>query len=126
VVTGTLGETFVQPAYLAVGFCLYLGRQGVAICATTILQEEVADAYRGRVFAFYDVMFNVTYVIGAAISAAFMAATGHSPAIVGLVAAGFAIAAAGYWLAAARGHGSSGPGDGGTSIPSAAAQSRNS
>ena len=59
VVTITLGETFIEVAYLAIGFCLYLTRQGVAICATTILQEEVDDAYRGRVFAFYDMMFNV-------------------------------------------------------------------
>jgi hypothetical protein len=65
VVTMALGETFNQVAYLAIGFCLYLTRQGVAICATTILQEEVGDAYRGRVFAFYDMMFNVTYVASA-------------------------------------------------------------
>ena len=65
VVTIALGETFNQLAYLALGFCLYLTRQGVAICATTILQEEVDDAYRGRMFAFYDMMFNVTYAVGA-------------------------------------------------------------
>ena len=121
VVTITLGETFVQVAYLAIGFCLYLTRQGVAICATTILQEEVDDAYRGRVFAFYDMMFNVPYVIGAALSAAFMPSNGHSPVIIGLVAAGYVIAAAGYWLAAGRGPSSPGSGPGGT-IPSAAAQ----
>ena len=94
VVTATLGETFIQVAYLAIGFCLYLARQGVAICATTILQEEVDDAYRGRVFAFYDMMFNVAFVAGAALSAAFMPANGHSPVVIGLVAAGFAIVAA--------------------------------
>ena len=121
VVTITLGETFIQVAYLAIGFCLYLTRQGVAICATTILQEEVDDAYRGRVFAFYDMMFNVPYVIGAALSAAFMPSNGHSPVIIGLVAAGYVIAAAGYWLAAGRGPSSPGSEPGGT-IPSAAAQ----
>jgi Major Facilitator Superfamily len=127
VVTLTLGETFNEAAYWAVGFCLYLARQGVAICATTILQEEVDDAYRGRVFAFYDMMFNVTFVAGAGLSAVFMPADGHSPAIVGLVAAGYAALAAGYWLARERGQSSSpaaGSG-GGTGIPSAAAQ-RNS
>ena len=127
VVTITLGETFVQVAYLAIGFCLYLTRQGVAICATTILQEEVGDAYRGRVFAFYDMMFNVTFVIGAALSAAFMPVNGHSPVIVGVVAAGFAVAAAGYWLAAGRGQSPSGSGPGsgagsGGTIPASAAQ----
>ena len=124
VVIVTLGETFNEIAYLAVGFCMYLARQGVAICATTILQEEVDDAYRGRVFAFYDMMFNVTYVAGAGLSAAFMPADGHSPAIVGVVAAGYAILAAGYWLASGRGQPSPSFADsgGGTGIPSSAAQ----
>ncbi len=140
VVTVALGETFNQLAYLAIGFGLYLSRQGVAICAVTILQEEVADEYRGRVFAFYDMMFNVTYVAGAALSAAFMPSDGHSPAIVALVAAGFAILAGAYWLARPRGQsspgssspGSSSPGSSssgsssagsGTGMPSSAAQS---
>ncbi len=121
VVTATLGETFVQVAYLGVGFCLYLCRQGVAICATTILQEEVDDAYRGRVFAFYDMMFNVTFVAGAALSAAFLPDNGHSPVVLGLVAAGYAILAAAYWLV--RPTGQSSPRSGGDGmIPSAAAQ----
>jgi MFS family permease len=145
VVTVALGETFNQIAFLAVGFCLYLTRQAVAISSVTILQEEVNDAYRGRVFAFYDVMSNATFVAGAALAAAFMPSNGHSPAIVGLVAAGYAIAAAGYWLARERGQSwsssSSSPGsgsgsgsasgsasgsddgsDGGTGIPTEAAQ----
>jgi MFS family permease len=120
VVTVALGETFVQVAYLAVGFFLYLFRQGVAISVITILQEEADDAYRGRVFAFYDMMFNVTYVVGAALSSAFMPSDGHAPVLIAAVAAGFAIAAAAYWLVAVRGQPS--PGSGGTSIPSAAAQ----
>ena len=122
VVTVTLGETFIQIAYLGIGFCLYLCRQGVAICVITILQEEVDDAYRGRVFAFYDMMYNVTFVAGAALSAAFLPDTGHSPVIIALVAAGYAILAAGYWLAARRGQSSPGSGSGGGTIPSAAAQ----
>ena len=118
VVTGVLGETFAQGAFLAIGFCLYLVRQGVAICATTILQEEVTDAYRGRVFSFYDMMFNVTYVLGAVLVASFMAVTGRSPVIMGLVAAGYAVTAAGYWLLS----GHSAPGDPGPVSPSPSAQ----
>ena len=102
VVTAALGTTFVQAAYLAMGFCLYLGRQGVAICATTILQEEVTDSFRGRVFAFYDLMFNVLYVAGVGVSSVFMPDNGRAPVIVLLVAAGFAVLAAGYALAAAQ------------------------
>jgi MFS family permease len=121
VVTLALGETFLQVAYLAIGFCLYLTRQGVAICAVTVLQEQVDDAYRGRVFAFYDMMFNAAYVAGAALSVAIMPADGHSPLLIALVAAGFAVVAAAYWLAAGRGQSPSGSAGGGT-IPSAAAQ----
>jgi MFS family permease len=141
VVTVALAETFIQLAYLALGFCLYLTRQGVAISATTILQEEVDDAYRGRAFAFYDMMYNVTYAIGAAIFAAFMPSDGRSAALIGVVAAGYAVAAAAYWLSSrgsspglsSRGSspglspGSSSPGSGsGTDIPSSAAQRSNS
>ena len=74
----------------------------MAICATTILQEEVDDAYRGRVFAFYDMMFNVTFVAGAALSAAFLPDNGHSPVVIGLVAAGYAILAAALLAVPAR------------------------
>jgi len=98
VVTGTLGETFDQIAYLAWGFLIYLASQGVAICATTILQEEVDDAYRGRLFSFYDVMSNIPLAVGALLSAAFMPLDGRSSAIVGVVAAGYAVFAGGYWL----------------------------
>ena len=124
VVTLALGETFIQPAYLAIGFCLYLTRQSVAICAVTILQEEVDDAYRGRVFAFYDMMFNAAYVAGAALSVVLMPANGHSPDLIAVVAAGFAVVAAGYWLAVRR-QSSSGSEPGGM-MPSETAQRTNS
>jgi len=123
VITGGLGETFNQIAYLAIGFCLYLAGQGVAICAVTILQEEVEDAYRGRLFAFYDVMFNVTLAAGALISAAFIPRTGKSSALIGVVAVGYALTAAGYWLV---GRQPSSPEEPGTSSPSSAAQASSS
>ena len=129
VITFVLGETFLQLAFLAIGFCLYLTRQSVAICAVTILQEEVDDAYRGRVFAFYDMMFNAAYVAGAALSATIMPASGHSPLLIALVAGGFAVVAAAYWLAAGRDQSSPGSGSGsggGGAIPSVAAQPRSS
>jgi MFS family permease len=123
VATAALGETFDQIAFLAFGFFLYLTSQGVAICAVTILQEDVEDAYRGRMFAFYDVMFNVTIAAGALISVGFMPRTGKSPVIMGVVAAAYAVVAAGYWLFTRQ---PSAGGRPGTSSPSAAAQSSSS
>jgi MFS family permease len=98
VVTGALGETFNQIAFLAWGFLVYLASQGVAICATTILQEETDDAYRGRLFSFYDVMYNVPLAAGALLSAAFLPLNGRSPETVGGVAIGYLVIAMGYWL----------------------------
>jgi MFS family permease len=126
VLTGTLGETFQQVLYLVIGFCLGLAGQGVAICATTILQQDADDAYRGRMFAFYDMTFNVTYAGGAALSVLFMSVTGHSPVLVAIVAAGFALTALGYWLAVGRGiqpaAGSGESGGSGGAMPTAEAQ----
>jgi MFS family permease len=112
VVAAVGGETFHQVAYLAIGFFMYLTRQGVALCVTTILQEDVEDIYRGRAFAFYDMLYNAIYAAGAAVFAALMPADGKSAVIVAVCAAGFALAAVAYWLSAG----------GGTSSPSADAQ----
>jgi predicted MFS family arabinose efflux permease len=122
VVTAVLGESFDEIAYLAFGFFLYLTAQGVAICATTVLQEDTDDSYRGRLFAFYDVMFNVSLAAGALLSAVFMPLNGRSAAIIGAVAAGYAVAAAGYWLLSRQASPPS-PGGPGPSRPPAAAQS---
>jgi MFS family permease len=121
VLTGALGATFSQVAYLVMAFCIGLASQGVAICATTILQQEVDDAYRGRMFAFYDVTFNVTYTLGAVIGAALMPANGHAPLLIAVLAAGYAVTAAAYWLAAGRRQPWPGA-DGGAVMPSARAQ----
>jgi MFS family permease len=117
--TGGLGQTFSQVGFLILGFALGLAGQGVAICATTILQEQVADSYRGRVFAFYDMMFNLTFVVGAAVTAQFMPLSGKSYSLIAVAAAGFAVTAASYWAASRH---SAGPVSGGTSRPAPAAQ----
>jgi MFS family permease len=97
VVAATVGETFNQVAYLAIGFLMYLARQGVAISAVTILQQDVGDEYRGRVFAFYDMLYNAAYALGAVLFALFIPPDGKSAGVVAVVAAGFAVAAAVYW-----------------------------
>ena len=122
VLTGALGATFGQIEFVLIGFGLGVVAQGVAICAITILQQQMEDEYRGRVFSVYDMLFNVTFVAGAAVSAAFMPATGHSLPMLLTVAAGYLVAAAGYWLmagqASALPSGSSGDGEGPLPPPS--------
>ena len=96
---GGLGTTFDPIAFLFLGFGLNLVLQGVAICVVTILQEDVDDSYRGRVFAFYDVLYNVTFVAGAAVAAVVVPVTGKSYPILAVAAACYLIAALGYFAA---------------------------
>jgi MFS family permease len=97
-VAGLLGTPFAQPAFLVMGFFLGLTGQGIAICATTILQEQISDDYRGRAFSFYDMFFNALFVLGAGISAAVMPVTGRSVPLMVAIAIGYALTAAGYLL----------------------------
>ena len=98
IVCGTLGVTFSQVPFLFISFALGLAAQCVAITATTIIQREVDDVFRGRVFSFYDMLFNVPFVIGAAVAAAFMPFDGKSYALIGVASGGYVLAAVAYSL----------------------------
>jgi MFS family permease len=102
VVTGTLGLTFSQPAYVAIGFMLGVVAQGIAISTTTILQQDTADEFRGRVFSVNDMLYNASFVAGAAACAGFMPDSGHSVVMLLIAAAGYLAAAIGYWFVAVR------------------------
>ena len=102
VITAALGLTFGQVEFIAIGFGLGVVAQGVAICTTTILQQEMEDDFRGRVFSVNDMLFNVTFVLGAALSAAFMPLNGRSVPMLLIVGCGYLVAAAGYRLAAGQ------------------------
>jgi MFS family permease len=99
VITGLLGPTFSQIPFVIIAFALGIVAQGVAICATTIIQETVDDSYRGRVFALYDLLFNVPFVLGAAGAALIMPRNGLSYPLIAIVAGGYVAAAAAYSLA---------------------------
>ena len=100
VVTGTLGLTFGQPEFIAIGFALGVVAQGIAISTTTILQQSTADDFRGRVFSVNDMLYNVSFVLGAAVSAAFMPSSGRSAAMLLVAGVGYLAGAAGYRLMA--------------------------
>ena len=77
VVTIVLGPTFDKYTYLVVGFALGLSAQCVKICVDTTVQQTVDDAYMGRVFSLYDMLYNVAYVIGPAIAIPFLPGDGQ-------------------------------------------------
>ena len=90
---------YTEPAILVSAFGLGVVGQGVKICVDTIVQESVEDAYRGRVFSIYDVIFNVTFVVAAATAAAVLPQDGRSHLVLVVLSAGYLATAAGYWTA---------------------------
>ena len=96
VVTGVLGPTFQQVSFLVISLMLGVVAQGVAICAVTILQQQMDDDYRGRAFAFYDMLFNVPFVLGAVVAAEIIPDDGKSYLLIAVAAAGYLLAAGAY------------------------------
>jgi len=48
---------------LAAAFVLPLAGQAIKLCLDAEVQTRIADHVRGRVFALYDTVFNVSYVV---------------------------------------------------------------
>ncbi|MFI6982457.1 MFS transporter [Embleya sp. NPDC050154] len=97
-----LGLPFVFAPMVVGAFLLGVTSQGAKIGVDTIVQTTVDDAYRGRVFSVYDVLFNVAFVGAAAVAALGLPDDGRSPAVLLGVAGVYALTGALYTLAARR------------------------
>jgi MFS family permease len=125
VLTGAIGVGFGQVEFVVIGFVLGLAAQDVAISTTTILQREVDDDFRGRVFAVNDMVFNAAFALGAAISVPFMPDSGHSVTMLLVVAVGYVVGAGCYRLLAGPA-GQPVPDGGSVATPDSPAQRSNS
>ncbi|WP_128983220.1 MFS transporter [Streptomyces roseicoloratus] len=103
VLTPALGLTFARTPFLVAAFVLGLTTQGAKIATDTVVQTSVDDAYRGRVFSLYDVLFNVAFVGAAGVAAAVLPPDGRSPAIVALVTAIYVLLTLGLLRATTKG-----------------------
>ncbi|MCC3652799.1 MULTISPECIES: MFS transporter [Streptomyces] len=81
-----LGLTFAPVPVLTATFFLGLTTQGAKIATDTVIQSTVDDAFRGRVFSLYDMLFNVAFVGAAGLAAVILPPDGRSALLVGLVA----------------------------------------
>ena len=88
---------FTEPGVLVSAFVLGLASQGIKICVDTFVQTGVDDAFRGRVFSLYDVIFNVAFVAAAATAAVTLPEDGRSPTVLLVLSAGYLATAAVYW-----------------------------
>ncbi|MEU4232780.1 MFS transporter [Nonomuraea sp. NPDC026600] len=89
VLTAVLVAPFQAWSLPVAGFVLGIAGQSVKICADVTVQRDVEDAYLGRAFSIYDMLFNGMYVLAAALSAGILPSNGKSYAAVVIVAAGY-------------------------------------
>ncbi|GAA2581886.1 MFS transporter [Streptomyces tubercidicus] len=89
----SLGLFFTPGPMLAAAFVLGLSTQGTKISTDTIVQSTVDDAFRGRSFALYDVLFNVAFVGAAAVAALMLPPDGRSATLLGVVTVLYALIA---------------------------------
>lgn len=90
-----LGLLLSMPTVIVAAFVIGLAGQVVKLCADAAVQSEGPDGSLGRIFALYDVVFNVGYVGAVAIAAFAAPADGRAPWLFGgasaLYAAGLVI-----------------------------------
>ncbi|MFI5756067.1 MFS transporter [Streptomyces sp. NPDC051569] len=89
-----LGLAFTPVPVLIAAFVLGLVTQGAKIATDTVVQTAVDDAFRGRIFSLYDVLFNVAFVGAAAVAALLLPPDGRSVPLVLTVAVLYAATAA--------------------------------
>jgi MFS family permease len=99
------GLPFAKAPLLAGALVLGFTAQSAKICVDTIVQEEVADDFRGRVFSFYDMGFNLTFVAAAVLAAFTLPVSGKSYAVLFAIGGGYLVIAALYAHAEQRGRG---------------------
>ncbi|MDR1151261.1 MAG: hypothetical protein LBK72_02075 [Bifidobacteriaceae bacterium] len=99
---GVAGQIAVATSYhlavlLPAALLLSTGVQGGKIAVDTIVQRDVADAYRGRAFALYDVAFNAAFLLAAAIAAIVLPPDGYSRPLLLALAGVYALIGLTYW-----------------------------
>ena len=110
---------YTKPALIIGGFLIGFCAQGVKISVDTLVQTGVDDVYRGRVFALYDMIFNVGQVSAAALGAWILPDDGKSYPVLAVIVLGFAVTALVYARLSRDGSGTAQGGDGldGESLP---------
>jgi hypothetical protein len=96
------GSVFVPVAlFLAAGLIGVLA-QSLKICVDTLVQAHIDDEYKGRVFIWYDILFNVVQVGSAAFAALVLPPDGNSATVFVLFGVGYFLTALGFAVVSRR------------------------
>lgn len=98
-----MGLSITLPTALVGAFMVTAAGQVIKLCADAAVQSEVADDARGRVFALYDAVFNIGYVVAVAAAAFLAPPDGRSPLLLILAAGVYLLGLGGHELLRARG-----------------------
>jgi MFS family permease len=96
VVEAGLGLPYTMPLLLLAALLLGFVSQAIKISVDTLVQQQVADLFRGRVFALYDTLFNLTLVAAAVLTAVALPEDGYTPTTVVVIAVVYALVGIGY------------------------------
>jgi len=96
------GAPFKEVPLLVGAFLLGVVSQGQKICTDTLVQRHVDDEFRGRVFVFYDIVYNCSFVVAAAFAAATLPMSGVSYPVLAVVAVCYAAAGVWFWIRSGR------------------------
>jgi MFS family permease len=84
------------------GALLGLGAQTTKICVDAVVQAGIDDTARGRVFALYDMAFNIAFVLAAALAVVLLPASGRSVPVLLACSLGLVLTAGGFARIIAR------------------------
>jgi MFS family permease len=98
----TLGLPMVMPTALAAAFLIAYAGQVVKLCVDAAVQRDIGDEARGRVFALYDMLFNITQVIAVGIAATIIPANGESVVLIVAATVVYLVGMAGFELVTRR------------------------
>jgi MFS family permease len=95
-----IAASYSRAVLFPAALVLSAGVQGMKIAVDTIVQRDVADRFRGRAFALYDVAFNGAFLLAAGLGALVLPASGYSAVLFAGLALGYVAQAAGFgWFA---------------------------
>jgi len=96
------GIQFTIWSTLITTFTVGFAYQSSKVCMDSVVQADSDDAYVGRVFALYDTLNNLAYVLAFCIGIFIVPPAGNGPAAVFLVSAVFLVTGVGYGMAMSR------------------------
>jgi MFS family permease len=97
-----LGLPMTLLTMLFAAFLLFGAGQVIKLCVDAAVQSDIGDESRGRVFALYDTLFNVTTVVAIALAATVVPFNGRSPGLVLVTVVFYLVGIAGYLVAMRR------------------------